>query len=759
MKVSRLMGFAGMFAAAVFVGTTCLAAVSSAVCYGPSGRCGADDAVRPLFENGRSAWVVVVPDGAARPLRYAAEELTNVIRKVSGATLGVTSGSATPRRNAIRLVADGNAREDVFSVKTAPGEIELRGNSPRGALFAAYAFLRDWLGCRWYWPGADGEYLPTLARFDVTGRSREYRPCFPSRELSICTVWRHRHPDTERWFARVFLNGGLNTPEIKDDLGFERRASGHYISLPVPKEERSKVFEAHPDWFSLIDGKRALSGIAGCWSNEGYFDYLVSNLTERARAERLDTANFFVADIMPRCQCPSCTANPDKSSRFWSYYARLIDGIRRTLPDLRFCGLAYQEYRAVPDVPVRGLDNVEYCHYNRCYYHRLDDPSCAKNAKSMAEFRAWGEKAPLALYGYGFDAFLEPAYLPAWDVIADEMRVFRGMGLKRVKSELHVTLDKLAAKKNPLPPHRILQLTSRLAFYAWATLAFDPDVSTDEILRDFCGHVYGAGAAEMEAYHRLMAKRWCGMPNHLTYFFRSLRGEADVFLTDEIDRAARAHLSAAAIAARGDARASGQVALDAAAFEDWRTAAKDARTKGVMLDLKEYRDDAFAMVPRLVAKTRKRNKKPQETYFRIYRGTDALHVMSDCEERDLDVFSPGTAEHDVANWGLPSIEMLIDTGDGVPWQIAVSPAGGVWDRKGDDVSRDCGLKASPIVEQGHWRLTMSIPYAGLGATPASGGKWKFLIIRNVGESSKFATCGWPIDSHGDFGSAATLVFR
>ena len=71
--------------------------VSSATCTGPSGRVGADDVVRPLFEDGRTAWVVVVPDNPSKYMKYAAGELTGTLKKISGATFGVVEAANAPR--------------------------------------------------------------------------------------------------------------------------------------------------------------------------------------------------------------------------------------------------------------------------------------------------------------------------------------------------------------------------------------------------------------------------------------------------------------------------------------------------------------------------------------------------------------------------------------------------------------------------------------------------------------------------------------
>lgn len=734
--------------------------ISSATCTGPSGRTGADAEARPLFEDGRTAWVVVVPDNPSKYMTYAAGELAGTLKKISGATFGVVEESEAPARNVMRLTSD--CRGDLwdeFSFKAKPGEIVFWGNTQRGTLFAIYAFLREKLDARWYWPGETGEFLPKLDRFEVGEWEKSYRPFFNTREMSICSIWRHRHADTEHWFPKVFINCGLQTPEIREEIDYVRRTSGHAISLPVTMPERQKVFDEHPDWFSLINGKRDIKGIAGCWSNEGFYQYTVSNLVRRIRNNNAVLANFFVADIMPRCECEECTKNPNKSARFWHYYEKLIEGIRKEIPGMTFAGLAYQEYRAVPDFKLKELDHVDYCQYNRCYYHALGDTNCAMNVRSMAEFKSWAAQAPIGLYGYEFDVFKTPVYRPLFRVISDEMRVFKEMKLKRVKTEYSVNLNRLVpTKKNPaLEPWQVGQYASRLPYYAWAMAAFDPDLDMDALLDDFCGHVYGPAAESMKAYHNAMADAWGGMKSHISYFGNEARGIAAKLISPEAEQTMRAHLAAAAKAVEEGTRAAREVEIDTKCFEEWARLAAEARKGGVMIDLAvKSGDEAFNTTAWLEAKAK--TGTPQPTRFKIYRGPDALHVLADCEEADIDSLNRGTAENDAHNWDGPSIEFFIDVGDGRSRQIAVTPAGGVWDACDGDKSWNTDATVRPTFEKDRWLLDMSFPYAAFGGTPKAGDSWKFMIIRNAGKRG-FASCGWPINAHRDFSSAATLVFK
>ena len=680
---------------------------------------------------------VQLPENPPRPVAYAAEELTNTLSRIYG---------KVPDWR-IEFQCKGKAADDEFKVESEGDRLTLSGSSPRATLFAAYAFLQDWLDVRWFWPGESGEYLPKAAPAVLPKRERVYRSPFRSREMSICVIGGHRHEPTERWFAKMFLNSGLNSENVQRDLGLVIQKSGHWVSLPVNKAQRQKLFEAHPDWFSLLGGKRDISGIAGCWSNPGYYDYLVKELTALIRREHIEIANFFVADIIPRCECPECTVDPDLSARWWKFYAKLIAGIRKEIPAQRFTGLAYQEYRKVPGIKVTEVENVEYCQYNRCYFHPLESKDCPKNVASMAEFRRWGEQAPLGFYGYGLDIFKPWMYMPMWRMIDDEMKVFKKMSVKRVKTELLVERDDRFK-------------CFRLPAYVWARLAFDPELDADAVARDFCERVYGAGAAEMYAYHELMAEAWSATKAHITYFYNSPRSFVLQLFSDETVRKATVYLEAARRATAGDGRAHGEVEFANKCFREWMDFRESAKKGGVELDLHDIRgDEAFNVTGWLPSKAKA--GKSQKTRFKVYRGRDALHLLAECEEKENPDFNRGSVKHDdpFFNWNASSIEMFIDVGDGVSRQIAISPAGGVWDAADGDLKWESKAEARTSFGKDSWTMQIKLPYAQLGAVPDKSSKWKLMIIRNAPEASAFKSCGWPVNAHRDFGSAATVVFK
>jgi len=280
----------------------------------------------------------------------------------------------------------------------------------------------------------------------------------------------------------------------------------------------------------------------------------------------------------------------------------------------------------------------------------------------------------------------------------------------------------------------------------------------DALLDDFCRHVYGAAAEPMKAYHNLIADTWGSMKRHITYYDHNPRSIAADFLTAEVEAKARELLAAAAKAASGDERAASEVATDAGCFEDWVSFAEQARKvrrEGVVLDLPRMNGaDGYDACDWLQAKARQ--GVPQGTRFKLRRGGDALHLLAECEEDDPG-FARGTDMHDAYDWSGQSIEIFIDTGNGLCRQIAVTPAGGVWDASDSDITWDSGVAVRPEIANGRWKLDIAIPYGPLGGAPNVGDQWEFMAIRNG--SGKHASCGWPIDAHRDFTSAATLVFK
>ena len=338
-----------------------------------------------LFDTGKTDWQIVIPVKADAAEKYAAKELQTALKKISGVDFAIVNSDGAKAGQIIigslvtspavqkmaQTLALKKSNTEMLSVKTANGALYLTGDVPRGALYAVYSFLQKQLGVRWFWPGDDGEFITKQVKYELPELSYTSSPSFRFREMTPCGM--HNHVPSEMWLARNLMNGGSRTPKVRDVAGFYKLDGQHWVSID------RKRFDSKPELFSLINGKRTKAGYAGCWSNPEFFDYIVKKHLNIIKTKGFNMLNTFPADIVLRCECEKCTVIKDPSARWYAFYAKLIEAIRKHHPEILFGGIAYQEYRAVPSTPVKYLEYVEYCQYNRCYVHKLADKKCVIN--------------------------------------------------------------------------------------------------------------------------------------------------------------------------------------------------------------------------------------------------------------------------------------------------------------------------------------------------------------------------------------------
>ena len=721
-------------------------------------------AASPLFRNGKSDWKIVIPAKPHITETFAAEELRDTLKKISGATLPIEKSDTIPAESAVvigtpatcpgvkKLVDTLKVQPDKIekiAIVTRNGKLYLAGNRPRAALYAVYTFLQDQLGCRWFWDGPTGEYITPRSEYNVPELAFHYSPPFRFRVMSPCFV--HRHVQTEIWLARNRANGASRTIAVRDKTDSVKRGGGHTVCVPP------KAFADHPDWFSMIDGKRVREGRAGCWSNPGYFQYLVKKHVDMIRKNGIELMCAFPADITLRCQCPECMKNPDPSSRWFEFYHKLSLAVRKECPEVEFAGIAYQDYREIPATPVKGLEYVEYCQYNRCYVHKLDDPKCKTNRNCMAHFRAWQKKAPMGVYGYEFDVvFFHPQklYLPFWNMTADAMKHFRDMKLVRVKTEMNVNQREGTARQD------MFQQAVRIANYMYVQQMWNPDVDTQALLKDFCSHVYGAGGQAMYEYHTAMAASWDAMELHLSYYGNTPDATSKKLLNPKLVRNVKKWFAdaAKAIDGMGDAaakqRAQGELALEKIFFERWLTL-YEMTSNEVTLCLPKLKTAAdIGKLPALKVTSPKPEPKPHPTEFRMGWTDAGLHIQAVCHDPAMDSLRKGTPDTFV--WGHDNIEIFLNLGDGVQfYQLAVAAGGARWSARLNDTGWKPDWKSKVKLAEDRWTVDITLPFKSFGGQkPKDGAYWKIVLLRN----SRPQSCGYPKVVRRDPDQGAVIVF-
>ena len=176
-------------------------------------------------------------------------------------------------------------------------------NSPDtlpGSQEGVFAFLEDCLGCRWWTSKAST--IPANPTVNIPFLDIRYVPPIEYR-YSFWTDAFDPH-----WAVRNRSNGpdGLNRPEF----GGQITHGGVHTFYPLIPPER--YFGDHPEWFSLIDGKRSHDRAQLCLTNTDLRKELITNLKERIRRSPAQHV-FSVSqnDWHGNCQCADCKALDD----------------------------------------------------------------------------------------------------------------------------------------------------------------------------------------------------------------------------------------------------------------------------------------------------------------------------------------------------------------------------------------------------------------------------------------------------------------
>lgn len=742
--------------------------VLNAICFGGALCAYAANGETFLFKDGASDWRIVLSQSAGKAEEYAAAELQTNLWKIGGVTLPIEKSDAALGSKAIvigslsspviKAKADvlglTEGEDDVMSVKTLDGNLFLAANSPRATLYSVYHFLYDQLDARWYWPAEygsrdDGTYLTPRTSYVLPELNWHYQPRFRYREMSQCSY--HGHIPTERWLVRQGLNMGCQSGARDMSACFIRRAGTHSIGI------NASEFKNHPDWFSLVDGKRVKEGEAGCWSNPEFTEAMIERLAKMSK--NAEILNAFIYDTTLRCQCPDCTKEPDASSRFYNYYRKLTEKSRAANPNLKVAALAYQEYSPVPkNADCSWLEYVEYCQYNRCYIHHLGDPTCGINKNSLAKIGRWTEKAKVAIYGYQFDIFTKGGmFVPFWNMLAEEAKYYAtNERIIRMKTEMPI------ARPRKTPYEKLRHIKMRIPYYIYARMVWNPSLNPDDILRDWCDHVYGAGSKPMFAYLTKFAAAWDAMKCHISYFGSSPDGIAPQLIsTGLIAHAQKCFAEAeAAVKACGETdaakRALYEISLEKDLFDEWVKVWEVSGKNNTMYNLPYLPEGTdFAKVPSVTVTSKKGEHQPTE--MKLYWSDEALHIYIDCHEKEMDKVRRGETGRDVNIFSADCIEMFIGLGDGEYRQMGVNLAGGTYDAKVHDKSWNPEWTAKVSERADGWTADIVLPFKSLtGSRPKDGDSWRISIIRN--SCWRQEPCGFPAAIYRDLNLMASIIF-
>ncbi len=496
----------------------------------------ADDNPLVLAQDGTSAYNIALSTDASPSEKFAAGELQKFLRIISGVTIPVHRDN---ERFDCPLILVGTGRlqqrvapeidvtalgDEGFVISSAGPHLVLAGGRLRGTMYAVYRFLKI-LGCRWYTP--EVSHIPRLSTIAVEPFSLKEEPAFVQRMMN----WTCSSRDAD-WCVRNFQNSSGALHESHG--GSVSYIGGHsYYQLVEP----SLYFKNHPEYYSLLNGKRQWEYAQLCASNPEVAKIAAQSVKEWIQRSPNGVAyNVGQEDWRNYCVCPECSAINEREESPAGTNILLVNNVgnivAREYPDKKVGTFAYS-YTEKPPKNLRTNDNVaiRLAIIQGCDAHPLE--LCEQNEQVAANVSNWAainDHIYIWDYTINFRHLLMP--FPNWWAVQSDLRFFHRLGIDGVFLQGNSFTEAGAF--------------SEMQAYIQAQMLWNPEQNIYDLIDEFLNGYYGPAAPAMRRIVDLLQTEVRDLNNHFrlfsevteAYMSSHIINEMDRLL-DEADRAAR----------------------------------------------------------------------------------------------------------------------------------------------------------------------------------------------------------------------------
>jgi hypothetical protein len=424
---------------------------------------------RKLTINGLSGFQIVTVSNADPITQEAAKQLQQYLSKISGTTLSIVGEGAYKNEKAIYVGRTNYAKkqnidfnqlkEDGYIFRRFNNNFIIAGGSEKGALYGVYSLLES-LGVKRYTPSYT--YIPQKNEISLPKNDVEIVPFINYRTTSYYRSgddfadW-HRLSSRDAWGLFV-----------------------HTFQVLVPPQKYGKT---HPEYFSLIDGKRnPVTQL--CLSNEEVFNTVVAEL--RKRIDKNPKAKYWSVsqnDNDKYCQCDRCTKLNEQyggvpsGSIIW-----FVNKVAKEFPDKTISTLAYWYTRTAPkNIKIEPNVNIMLCNIESTREKPVfdTDPAFTHDlqdwAKLTNDILIWD-------YNVQFASPLSP--FPNLHTIGPNIKFYTDNSVRALFMQANSPQDEFGY----------------LRAYLICKLMWNPDADPDSVMNDFLDGYYGQAAPYIKQY-------------------------------------------------------------------------------------------------------------------------------------------------------------------------------------------------------------------------------------------------------------------
>ncbi len=495
-----------------------------------------------LVNNCRSDYTIVVSKKATEVEIFAANELRDYLRKISGVEIpvqkdnykiggkliliGKTQYNCHKDKSAAKKLEDKLEliQEDGFLIQTVDDNLFLRGNTPRGTLFSVYTFL-ELLGCRWFEPGKLGEVIPKKKTVEIENLDVVEKPDFSIRGLNpVDYIADFTDKDIEEmidWMAKNRMNifstisgpiWGIAPRMSKIKSECRKRDIQLMYLIYMDEFLPPELYEKHPDYFAFIDGERKKGGycVQRCASNNDAVSLYAQNATTWVKTHPDCILLLTPNDGYGWCQCNGCK-KLSPSEQLQVFFNAAKEAIYKVRSKQKIYEYVYTcRYEPPSNIKSSASLNVHFDTFIRCSNHSLISRECRKkhNEKkydvkiktkyanrylslALKEWRNIADGDVVVFENVALHGFLSTP-VPNYHTIAEDASFYKTLGINGIIAESN---------------HPSLSVYW-LNFYLIGRLYWNADSNVEKLLADFCQKYYRKAGKSMRDFFITIEKVW-----------------------------------------------------------------------------------------------------------------------------------------------------------------------------------------------------------------------------------------------------------
>lgn len=400
-----------------------------------------------ISRGGKAEITIVMSSNPGKQEEYAASELKNYLDYITPSSIPIGDentpgaviaiGSAAAR---LGVAAGKELGEDGFTIRSVGNSLAIAGGK-RGVIYGVYEFLEK-LGCRFFTPTC--EKIPSIPDLELPELNDTQVPVLEYRYHDYSDIMRY-----PRFAVKCRLNGTMDgSAPIKEKFGGYLSYVWFVHTFEPCILNPEEWFDKHPEYFSMVDGKRIKERTQLCLTNPDVLRIAIEKVTAALREYpgcRLISVSQ--NDWGNNCTCPECrkideAEGSGAGSLIW-FINQVAEAIEPEFPDVIVDTLAYKYSRPAPKYmrPRRNVC-VRLCSIESCFAHpfetcddksrlaRLPDGTTTNFIHDLKEWAKVCDRLYIWDYTTCFSHY--PLPFPNWNVLQPNMQTLIRNNVKGV---------------------------------------------------------------------------------------------------------------------------------------------------------------------------------------------------------------------------------------------------------------------------------------------------------------------------------------